>query len=247
MTHPCGEEATRCRNSLYPKPAIACKIPSNSSTDHTQPLSGTQASTLSKPIIPPSASCIWNSRIPFIDHPSIQRLRNTTTTGAASRIFIPAMLMRIVMVLRPSVVSEFDVPHRLAICIKLPSLSVRGIPLADLHPKLRVWITGGRRVRSWLTGPGVPRELPVRKTPRRTAVAVVYQYRRIAREHIVRVLRTPPSPALSQVIGGFVLRWRPWLCPGVRACCRHYCRQRSTPPGEFQEFRMRVKRLRRAG
>lgn len=53
---------------------------------------------------------------------------------------------------------------------------------------------------------------------------IVNKDRRGASEYTVRVLLDPSPPAFSQVTGGFVLRWRPWLCPGVRACCRQRCR-----------------------
>jgi hypothetical protein len=56
-------------------------------------------------------------------------------------------------------------------------------------------------------------------------VAVVNEDRRGPCQHIVRVLRGPALSAYSQISGGFGFRWRPWLCGGIRGCCRRYCRQ----------------------
>ncbi len=115
----------------------------------------------------------------------IQWFRATAASGAAGRVFIPGMLMRIVMVLRPPVISKVDIPDGFSVCIELSGLSVRGIAPASLHPKLRVRITGASRIRSWLTSPGVPRKLSVGKAPR--CIAIVNEYRRLARQHIVRM------------------------------------------------------------
>lgn len=59
--------------------------------------------------------------------------------------------------------------------------------------------------------------------------AVVDQYRSGPGEYIVRVALAPALPAFSQVSGVLTVRRGPWLCVGVRDCCRRYCRQRSRP------------------
>lgn len=59
------------------------------------------------------------------------------------------------------------------------------------------------------------------------AVAVVNEDRSLARQHIVRVLRSTALPASLLVSAGFAFRWRPWLCVEIRGCCRRYCRQGS--------------------
>ena len=61
------------------------------------------------------------------------------------------------------------------------------------------------------------------------AARIVYQDRRAACHNIVRVARCPALPASSQVSGVLMVRRGPWLCAGVRGCCRHYCRQRYRP------------------
>ncbi len=58
-----------------------------------------------------------------------------------------------------------------------------------------------------------------------SVATVVNEDRCRPRQHIVRVLRDPSLSAYSQISGGFGLRWCPWLCGGIRGCCRRYCRQ----------------------
>lgn len=65
-------------------------------------------------------------------------------------------------------------------------------------------------------------------TRERVAVAVVNEYRRLARQHIVRVRAEVLSSAFFQVSGIRPVRGRAWKCRVVRPCCRRRCRQTAT-------------------
>jgi hypothetical protein len=66
------------------------------------------------------------------------------------------------------------------------------------------------------------------------AIRVVHQDRRTAREYIVRVACGRSLPAFSLVSGYITVRRGVPMCAGVRGCCRHYCRQRSSPLGKSE-------------
>ena len=75
------------------------------------------------------------------------------------------------------------------------------LPASFLHGSRQVIHVPLRRVTGQRLGP-----LEAEGIGRST---VMYEYRCLARQHIVRVLRSPSPPAFSQVIGGFLLRCRP--------------------------------------
>lgn len=90
-----------------------------------------------------------------------------------------------------------SVRHQVSVCA--------GAPIRDLNAEVRV----------------IP--YPILMDLR--SPAIVHQDRSGTCEHIVRVLAAPPLAAFMQVGRGFAVRWSPWLCAGIRGCCRRYCRQ----------------------